>query len=953
MAKLIVRQGGQEQVVELTDATVTMGRSSEQNTVTLRDAKASRRHLQIEKSAHGWKLVDLESSNGTIVNGQKVNTALLRNGDKIVIGSIEIQFVDPLNEFASTIEIPPEPSQSETLVPVLISPPAPAAAGPRPAPVVREVLPRKKSYVRMGIGIAAGIAALCILKMRWNDDSFESSARAAYSAATRLKQEGKLFEAESALQKVLTDYKGTGIESAAQRDLKAVRDTMARWEEARKELSYAKLLTCGESDPMYVEMELSQLAVRWADTPYASEFQGLIDRMKREMAIRAQDAFASAKKRADEAVSRRVYGDALDEWKRFQANYAGLPICEKAETEVSRILAAATSDWNALVAQASEMTLDEKYVEARKLYCENENRFRGTRYIAEVARKIRVIEAIAAGRSADEVAQAEKRLAPHRGDLDQLALRADDLVRQRLFKKALEVVADLERRLAEIKDEALKAEYAPRARDIRDVAALFLKLVARLHDGSFQDKKYALAPEVIGEIADATDLYMDVKFFQGFARVNWVNVPAPQFVELVNRMGLDEKDLYALGIFCWDNGLDRDGNVTMHTFASRAKEAGKPRLFNAIARHRAIPEPADGFIYFKEKWLTTEEHKYALLEDKRDSIASRIQASDDETMTQGLSEMDALLADTTLRDDFVESCKAARVKALQQKMAQKIAAVKSLPAYMNFKRLKALKEQLNAARKAALDTIFDLKIYPDENHGIVGQPKVDEKVNAVRELWEKPLAVVAKFDSSVGDAINSVKKIRELLVKYGAPQVSSDSGGAADDELDSILAVINEKLSLKNICLDSKERSILEYNQKVWAYNEKVESDIRAEERRVIQLVNEYREMMGLKILEINDHLVQGARKHSQDMEAKGYFSHTGLDGSSPADRMRRAGYTGGAVGENIAMGMATPEEAHKGWYNSSGHHRNMLSSGWNEMGCGRSGVYWTENFGAGTTRAQ
>src|SRR5581483_5907132 len=40
------------------------------------------------------------------------------------------------------------------------------------------------------------------------------------------------------------------------------------------------------------------------------------------------------------------------------------------------------------------------------------------------------------------------------------------------------------------------------------------------------------------------------------------------------------------------------------------------------------------------------------------------------------------------------------------------------------------------ARDVAVRTIFDLKIYPDENHGRVGQKIVDEKVDAVRAAWQ-------------------------------------------------------------------------------------------------------------------------------------------------------------------------------------------------------------------------
>lgn len=957
MAKLIVRQGGQEQVVELTDATVTMGRQSEQNTIALRDIKASRQHCQVEKTALGWKLVDLESSNGTSVNGQKANSVLLKNGDKIEVGAVAIMFVDesaPVAVPEPVAALAPEPAPSETAVPVLV---APAVAHAEPAaPTHREVAPAKPNYTGKIIAIAATIAILIIGKVLWNNMSFESSARNAYDSAAALKKQGKVQEAIVAYEGVIRDYGTTEVAASAKRDLEDAKSVVARWDEARKALSFAKLLACSQSDPLYVQVELSQAAQKWSDTPYAGEFQTLIDRVKADILRGSEDTFATAKQRADEACGRGIYGDALDEWKKFQVNFEGLPICDRVEPEISAIRTKASDDWKGIVAKAGDLTLDGKYADARKLYVENENRFRGTRFYAEVARKLRGVDALAAGRTAAEIAAAESKLAPHRGDLDAVAMKADELAHQRLFKKALEQVADLEKRLAELKDEALTAEYGPRASDIRDEANLFAKLVAKIHDGSMQDKKYALAPDVTGEMADATDLFMDVKFSQGFARVNWINVPAAQLFELLNRMGISGVDAYALAVLAWDNGLDRDGNVELQSYAVRAKD-DQGRVFNSIARHRAMPLPSDGYVYFKEKWLTLDEHKYALLEDKRDGIATRIKSSDDDKMMEALGEMDTLLADTSLRADFVAASKQMRIDSLKDKRNQKILAVKSLPAYMNFNKLKGLKQQLNTARDEAMKTIFDLKIYPDEDHGRVGQPKVDEKVRAVKDLWDKPLAVVAKFDTNVETAINSVRKIQDLLTKYGASEVSAAGPGDAkpengDAELESILAVINEQLSLRNVCLNSQETSTLEYNKKVWAFNEKVESDITAEERAVITLVNKYREMMGLRILEIEDHLVKAARGHSQDMEKKQYFAHENLEKKGPGERCADAGYKSSGVGENIAMGMSSPEEAHLGWYNSSGHHRNMLSPGWNQMGCGHSGVYWTEDFGVGTAQA-
>jgi uncharacterized protein YkwD len=105
--------------------------------------------------------------------------------------------------------------------------------------------------------------------------------------------------------------------------------------------------------------------------------------------------------------------------------------------------------------------------------------------------------------------------------------------------------------------------------------------------------------------------------------------------------------------------------------------------------------------------------------------------------------------------------------------------------------------------------------------------------------------------------------------------------------------------------------------------------------------------------LAINDLLVRSARAHSQDMAANGYFSHTGLDGSQPWDRMSAAGYAWSAAGENIAAGQPTAQQVMNAWLSSSGHCANIMSSSVTEIGVGHAysasapyGHYWTQNFG-------
>ncbi|MGW5427177.1 CAP domain-containing protein [Streptomyces sp. NPDC004059] len=117
---------------------------------------------------------------------------------------------------------------------------------------------------------------------------------------------------------------------------------------------------------------------------------------------------------------------------------------------------------------------------------------------------------------------------------------------------------------------------------------------------------------------------------------------------------------------------------------------------------------------------------------------------------------------------------------------------------------------------------------------------------------------------------------------------------------------------------------------------------------RVVQLVNAERAKVGCHPLTVNAKLTKAAQAHSADMAAHRNMSHTGSDGSSPGDRITRAGYTWSAYGENVAYGYATPEQVMTGWMNSPGHRANILNCSYKEIGVGlaQPGSYWTQDFG-------
>jgi adenylate cyclase len=62
-----------------------MGRSQD-NTVSLSDKKISRLHAKIERIGTTYQLRDLESGNGTRINGRKIDFQTLSIGDEIRLG---------------------------------------------------------------------------------------------------------------------------------------------------------------------------------------------------------------------------------------------------------------------------------------------------------------------------------------------------------------------------------------------------------------------------------------------------------------------------------------------------------------------------------------------------------------------------------------------------------------------------------------------------------------------------------------------------------------------------------------------------------------------------------------------------------------------------------------------------------------------------------------------------
>jgi len=65
------------------------------NDIPVKDGKASREHAKIYKQGEQYAIVDLNSSNGTYVNGEKITKRILKSGDEIEIGTVRLLFELP------------------------------------------------------------------------------------------------------------------------------------------------------------------------------------------------------------------------------------------------------------------------------------------------------------------------------------------------------------------------------------------------------------------------------------------------------------------------------------------------------------------------------------------------------------------------------------------------------------------------------------------------------------------------------------------------------------------------------------------------------------------------------------------------------------------------------------------------------------------------------------------
>jgi len=366
---------------------------------------------------------------------------------------------------------------------------------------------------------------------------------------------------------------------------------------------------------------------------------------------------------------------------------------------------------------------------------------------------------------------------------------------------------------------------------------------------------------------------------------------------------------------------------------------------SAIAFLRGLPEvPEWGFFEHEGEWLSFREREQAQNHAAIRAAVAKLDKQGGKAYDAGLEELKSLMP--VARAEVVEVLAARRSRMLAELLLRsELAAIEKVT---------ASRQELERRREHALELIFDQVkyFYPyahrqTEYHKV--QQEVDERVEPVREIWgnefqpaEGGVPISSRFNHLLG-----LLRTEQPLLMLGDPD-----GFREEPEFQpfKVLPSGADRITVRNLALDVEERLQLDRDQRVLAKNAEGPWVALKQEQEQVQITNAYRLMMGRPAVQIHDALVRSARGHCEWMSRTGKFSHFNDEDPElfdPRLRMIAAGYKSGGSGENIAR-IGGALAAHNAWLHSSGHHRNILFASHREMGTGNMGSLWCQNFAGG-----
>lgn len=250
-------------------------------------------------------------------------------------------------------------------------------------------------------------------------------------------------------------------------------------------------------------------------------------------------------------------------------------------------------------------------------------------------------------------------------------------------------------------------------------------------------------------------------------------------------------------------------------------------------------------------------------------------------------------------------------------------------------------------------TVFaadDITVYLNEDELTFEQPPIIQNNSTLvpfRAIFESLDMVVQWF----GDEQRVTAQKDDLTITLFINQNTMYVNGTSV-ELNTPPIILNDftLVPLRAVSESAGAKVIWDGNTRTVYIATDTESDFDDWGYEVLNLVNEERAKYNAPPLKWDDKLAKLAENHCKDMINRNFFSHNTPDGKTPFDRMKAAGISYIAAGENIAAGQSSPQSVMESWMNSSGHRKNILNPDFEYIGIGivrggSYGIYWAQEF--------
>ncbi|MCK6461819.1 MAG: CAP domain-containing protein, partial [Planctomycetes bacterium] len=635
---------------------------------------------------------------------------------------------------------------------------------------------------------------------------------------------------------------------------------------------------------------------------------------------RVERRFAKAEEEARGHIAARRFGEALRVWREFpEVDYVYRERAERARADVAHRIAEEYRGLLKLAGQSDDIDARIDLLEASRTV------FVGTPQAEDLevriaALRARRASALLAAKPPPEQGKPppgpEEPAPPGEPREYEEPPAVRDLVRGRRYGEAASLLASISRH----------PQARVQAEELALLANLMADLVAavRARPAEFTD---ILLPEGRGDVVAADAGGIRASKDGAEIACTWSALPPKSFVRLFRLAGLEEPPRLAVALFFDGEDQPKEAEAAYAAFFKSGQDVAL--LTRVLARRRGIPEPAEGFRLFRGRLVTIAEEKSVLEKEEIDKLGKQARST---VAARRVEAFDAL-------EKLGAPAAEALALALRERRAAVAEALGQEKAFSHARFASVLGADLRAAREAALEFILSGTRYPYPATSEEPQKEAERLVGAVRAICETPYPrLLAKSDDAV--ALDAELKDLDARLARADP--------LAEPLYEATVERIQKAIDGARTPLDDRDRKRLEYNDLVAKYNREVTTSADDEERANVLAVNEYRSLMGLEALKIDERLVRGSRKHSIEMRQRDYFAHDSPTPHlrTPSQRAQREGY-GGGVSENIALGAPDGRAAFWQWFRSSGHHRNMLQPGHTEMGCGsEKHHWWTQMFG-------